>query len=126
MIFIISAHPEEDIKRLVDTYDLSTFITGIRGGAGPVDKVSFIKNLLAEKKLAPEEMVFVDDMNEIVALAENVGCWRIASTRGFCSYERLQAVRPDKVIRNLKGLQGFINLINHDELNRLKPSPPKT
>lgn len=125
MVFIVSAHPEEDIRRFIESYGLSGFVTGLRGGAGPTEKVSFMKTLLAERKIAPEEIILVDDMDVIMALAEDIGCWRIASARGFCSPKRLRLANPHKIARTLKSLQGFINLINHDKLNRLHPNPSK-
>jgi len=114
-VYITSAHHEEDLGRFIGNYGLAGFLTGIRGDARPLDKINFLECVISARGILPDELVFVDDMDEIISLAERVGCYRVASASGFCSYERLRNARPDKIIYHLKGLQGFINWIDFHE-----------
>ncbi len=110
--FIVSAHPEADIRRLLDSYGFSGFVTGVMGDTTPENKIEYLAYVMIDLGITVDETVFVDDMDEVLKLARPIGCYLVASARGYCSYERLLKAKPDKIIHNLKNLQGYINLID--------------
>lgn len=118
-VHIVSARPTEDICRLIDRYNLIRFITSVRGNATPERKILALASIIAARNILPDELVFVDDTDVTLEKARSIGCYRVASSRGYCSYERLAAARPDKIIHNLKKLQVFINLIHHSQPQNL-------
>ncbi len=111
--YIVSAHPSEDIELLLAKYGLTPFVKSVTGNASPEDKIGFIAGVIAAKQIEPDELMFVEDMDHTLELAATIGCYRVASARGYCSYERLVCAKPDKIIRNLKNLQGYINYIHY-------------
>ena len=113
--FIASAHPEADIRRMLDSYGFSGFVTGVMGDRTPESKIEYLAYVMVDLGITVEEMVFVDDMDEVLELAHPIGCYLVASASGYCSYERLLRVRPDRIIHNLRNLQNFINLIHYSE-----------
>lgn len=123
-IFIASARPEKEIRRLLKLYDLEEFVTRVHGNANPQVKASFIRTLIIDNNISPDELIFVDDSVDVIRAVRFINCYVVASARGFCSYERLDAANPHKIIRNLKNLQGFINLI--DEGERPRPQASST
>ncbi len=124
---IVSVHPDEDIKLLLAKYELASFVKSVTGNASPEDKILFVASIIALKQIDPDELMFVEDMDQTLELAATVGCYRVASARGFCSYERLVCAKPDKIIRNLKNLQGYINYIHysHEPVLPATDSPRK-
>ncbi|MFY9461620.1 MAG: HAD family hydrolase [Candidatus Sungiibacteriota bacterium] len=116
---IVSAHPRKDIELLLAEYGLASFVTSVTGHASPKDKIGFIAGIIAARQINPSELVFVEDMDQTLRLASIVGCYRVASARGYCSYKRLLKAKPDRIIHNLKNLQGFINLIHHSQPQNL-------
>lgn len=110
---IVSAHPTEDICRILSRYDLARFVTSVRGDTSPEGKIAFLTGIIATKGIAPDELIFVDDVDVALEAARSAGCYRVASARGYCSHERLLEARPDKIIRNFKNLQGYINFIHY-------------
>lgn len=121
--YIVSAHPMTDIGIELAKNDLLKFVAAIQGNASPQDKVAFLQNLVDGQSYSvkADELVFVDDMDTVLEVASSVGCYRVASARGYCSQERLLRVSPDKIIHNLKNLQGYIILIDELAKNKIPP-----
>ncbi|MDO8561055.1 MAG: HAD family hydrolase [bacterium] len=110
---VVSGHPKKDIERVLKLYGLDGMITNVKGGVSVPDKIQSLADVIIEKGITADELVFVDDMDEILKLAREIGCYVVGSARGFCSYTRLANAEPDKIMHNLKGLEGFINWIHH-------------
>ena len=116
---IVSAHPTEDIVDVLDEYNLKPWVMSVSGNSSPEQKIEILSTFITGRGIRPDELVFVDDIDATLESARRIGCYRVASARGYCSYERLLKARPDKIIRNLKNLQGFINLIHHSQPQNL-------
>lgn len=118
-LFIVSAHPTDDIRRILETCEVTHMVTELRGNLSFGGKIAFLKEVRRTRNIAPNEIVFVDDMDEPIARAREASVITVASARGYCSYARLLAAQPDRIIHDLFSLQRFLNLLNSENI-----SPP--
>lgn len=116
---VVSAHPTQDLIDFFDAYRLRSFISAITGGLKPAEKAQSVASLIKHARLQKDKVVYVDDMDTILAAVKRtVGCVTVGITRGYCSYERIAKVQPDKIASDLRKFQFFLNFIEHRALSR--------
>ena len=81
------------------------------------DKRKKIHEILRENHLAPEETLFIGDMEHDVAAAKHGGVHSCAVLTGYNTVEQLRAAEPDLIVEHLSELRGLL------ERNEF-PSPP--
>jgi phosphoglycolate phosphatase-like HAD superfamily hydrolase/ADP-ribose pyrophosphatase YjhB (NUDIX family) len=69
------------------------------------DKRKKIHELLSENELAPDETIFIGDMEHDIETARHGGIGSCAVLTGYNSYEQLRAAGPDLVVEHLGELR---------------------
>ena len=75
---------------------------------GVRDKREKIHDLLAENDLAPQETVFIGDMQHDIETARHGGIGSCAVLTGYNSVEQLRAARPDVIVEHLGELRQLL------------------
>lgn len=73
-----------------------------------MDKRLKIRDVLEENRLAPEETLFVGDMEHDIETARHGGVFSCAVLTGYNSLAQLRAANPDLVVEHLGELQGIL------------------
>ena len=104
--FLLSTvHPDHWATQSVRT-GLGGFID--RPYVGVWDKRQVIHQLLAENGLAPEETIFIGDMEHDIATAKHGGIGSVAVLTGFNKLDQLRAAKPDLIVEHLGELQTIL------------------
>jgi phosphoglycolate phosphatase-like HAD superfamily hydrolase/ADP-ribose pyrophosphatase YjhB (NUDIX family) len=72
------------------------------------DKRKKIHEILLENGLAPEETLFIGDMQHDIETARHGGVHSVAVLTGYNTLEQLRAVKPDLVVEHLGELQEIL------------------
>ena len=76
--------------------------------SGIADKRAKIAELLADHALAPEETVFIGDMEHDIETARHGGIHSVAVLTGYNSLTQLRAAQPDLVVEHLGELRAVL------------------
>ncbi|HYE32351.1 MAG TPA: HAD hydrolase-like protein [Methylomirabilota bacterium] len=105
-LFVLTAVPSEHFDRQARTMRFENFFE--KAYTGAVDKRKIIPTLLKEQDLAPEETLFVGDMQHDVETAKFGGTRSAAVLTGYNSLEQLRASSPDLVVEHLRELRELL------------------
>jgi len=72
------------------------------------DKREKIHELLRENQLAPEETLFIGDMEHDIATAKHGGVHSCAVLTGYNTVDQLRAAGPDLIVEHLSELRGLL------------------
>lgn len=75
---------------------------------GVRDKRVRITQVLKANKLAPDQTIFVGDMQHDIDAAKAGGVISCAVLTGYNTVEQLEAAGPDMIVRNLEELRGIL------------------
>lgn len=107
--YIASTHPQDDILKRLDELGIRELIADVQENNSIIaGKIAFIHQVLQVNTLDPSELMYVDDMDILLAKAKMIGCYLVGAANGFCSYERLVCVKPHHIIQNLSELPPFV------------------
>jgi len=70
-LYVASATPEEELRRIVEARDLTAFFTAVHGS--PRTKAEIVREILEGRGLSPEEVVFVGDAITDLQAARETG-----------------------------------------------------
>jgi phosphoglycolate phosphatase-like HAD superfamily hydrolase/ADP-ribose pyrophosphatase YjhB (NUDIX family) len=79
------------------------------------DKRKKIHEILRENNLAPDETLFIGDMEHDIATARHGGVHSCAVLTGYNTLEQLHAAQPDVIVEHLSELQAMLEK-NHFQL----------
>lgn len=96
-LHIASSNSVESISLFLETNDIKYFDL-IKGNSGMLGKSRIIKKIISEKKLLPEEVIYVGDEIRDVESARKVGIKSAAVTWGFNTKKVLEECEPDYLI----------------------------
>jgi len=82
------------------------------------DKRQKIHEILEENHLAPEETLFIGDMQHDIETARHGGIHSCAVLTGYNTLEQLRAAKPDVIVEHLRELRDIL------EQNELHLKPP--
>ena len=105
-----------------DHFKVQARVTGFgryleRPYLGVVDKTKMIHAILEENRLAPEETMFIGDMQHDIETAKHGGVHSCAVLTGYNELRQLRASEPDLIVEHLGELK------EHLEKNGLHPGP---
>ena len=100
-----------------DHFEVQASVTGFhqyldRPYAGVWDKSARIHEILAENQLAPDETLFVGDMQHDIETAKHGGVHSCAVLTGYNSIEQLRASEPDLIVEHLGELRDILERNN--------------
>ncbi|MDO9036437.1 MAG: HAD-IA family hydrolase [Methanoregula sp.] len=95
-LYIVSATPEEELRRIVDSRGLTQFFEGICGA--PTKKADHIQRIIREKNLSYGEALFVGDA---------VNDWDAARVSGIRFIGRIKTGDPNRFL-DLAGVEHII------------------
>jgi HAD superfamily hydrolase (TIGR01549 family) len=95
-LYIVSATPQDELRRIVDLRGISGFFTGTFGS--PEKKMDHIRRIIAENNLNPDGVFFVGDA---------VNDWDAAHKSGVRFIGRIKPGDPDR-FENLPGVEKTI------------------
>ena len=104
--FLLSAIHGDHFKEQCRLTGFDAFLerpyTGVR------DKREKIHEVLRENGLAPEETLFIGDMEHDIATAKHGGVHSCAVLTGYQTLEQLRAAKPDVIVEHLSELRGLL------------------
>src|SRR5205807_10565782 len=105
-----------------DHFAVQSAATGLGGYLdrpylGVWDKREKIHQILEENELAPDETMFIGDMQHDIETAQHGGIHSCAVLTGYNTLDQLRAANPDVVVEHLRELQ---EILEQNEMN-LKP-----
>lgn len=71
-MFLISATPQNELKKILRARLLAGYFKEIRGG--PINKVEVLEKIIFDKKITPDEMLYIGDSPEDQQVAKTLGC----------------------------------------------------
>jgi phosphoglycolate phosphatase len=72
------------------------------------DKADGVNKILTENDLNKEETIFIGDSNHEIEVGKLFGIKTLGVTWGFCPEERLKALNPDYLARNINELENIL------------------
>ncbi|MBI2546926.1 MAG: HAD family hydrolase [Candidatus Aenigmarchaeota archaeon] len=106
MIAVVSAQPEDHVRKEAVENGMSKFITRIIGEA--FEKSIHLRYLCEEFGTDPRNAVYVGDMVGDIQAAKMAGMMSVAITRGYNSEDILAVQKPDFIISELSELRGIV------------------
>lgn len=96
-----------------DHFKVQARVTGFgkfldRPYLGVVDKTKMIHAILEENKLAPEETMFIGDMQHDIETAKHGGVHSCAVLTGYNGLQQLRASEPDVIVEHLRELKEIL------------------
>lgn len=111
-VTILSAHPEEDLIRMLYALEIRHLIDDIRAGLSPEEKAKEACKIMQEGEYSPKELIVVDDSVPVLETMKPLGCHVFGSAYGHCSPNRIRAtVQSGFVLHDIRALQNKINRI---------------
>lgn len=71
-LFLVSATPSEELRKIVKLRKLSRYFKEIIGA--PINKVEVLKNILSVNRISADEMLYIGDSPEDQEIAKTLGC----------------------------------------------------
>jgi phosphoglycolate phosphatase-like HAD superfamily hydrolase len=105
-VFIASTVDGHTYERQANRFGLTGFIT--KPYIGIEDKTQKIHHILQENGLAPEQTMFVGDMEHDIEAGRHGGVRTCAVLTGYNHVEKLRAMNPDLICEHLGELQQWI------------------
>jgi phosphoglycolate phosphatase len=97
-----------------------------RAYLGVRDKCKVIHDILTDNKLAPDETIFIGDMQHDIETARHGGIGSCAVLTGYNSLSQLRAAEPDLIVEHLGELRAVLEANDmrlksaaHDETHRM-------
>jgi phosphoglycolate phosphatase-like HAD superfamily hydrolase/ADP-ribose pyrophosphatase YjhB (NUDIX family) len=113
--FLLSTIQREHFEAQSQVTGFSAFLD--RAYTGVLDKREKIHEILAENRLAPDETLFVGDMQHDIETARHGGIYSCAVLTGYNTLEQLREAKPDLIVEHLGELRRVLEQNNL----RLKP-----
>ena len=70
-MFLISATPHNELRKILKARLLTRYFKEIQGG--PINKVEVLKKIISDKKISPDEMLYIGDSPEDLQAAKTLG-----------------------------------------------------
>ena len=70
-IFLVSATPHNELKKILKARHLNRYFKEIHGG--PINKMEVLKKIISVKKISPDEMLYIGDSPEDLQAAKTLG-----------------------------------------------------
>jgi len=102
-VFVASSADVETYSLQMDRFGLADYVT--RPYLAIPDKTEQIHEILADNALAPQETLFVGDMEHDIAAGKAGGVRTCAVLTGYSPGDKLRAMQPDWVCEHLGELQ---------------------
>ena len=71
-MFLVSATPHNELKKILKARLLTRYFKEIQGG--PINKVGVLKKIISVKKISPNEILYIGDSPEDLQAAKTLGC----------------------------------------------------
>ena len=112
---------------LHDHFLVQSRVTGFnafldRPYTGVVDKRKKIHEILADNRLAPDETLFIGDMQHDIETAKHGGIHSCAVLTGYNTLEQLREMKPDLVVEHLGELRRILEQNNLSLISKLEKS----
>lgn len=88
---------------------------------GVWDKSEKIHEILRENRLAPDETLFIGDMQHDIETARHGGVHSCAVLTGYNTLQQLRGAKPDLIVEHLSELR---EILEKNDFHLLKPAPP--
>ena len=70
-MFLISATPHDELKKILKARLLTSYFEEVQGG--PIYKAEVLKKIISIKKISPDEMLYIGDSPEDLQTAKTIG-----------------------------------------------------
>jgi phosphoglycolate phosphatase-like HAD superfamily hydrolase len=71
-LYIVSATPQEELKRIISARQLTKYFKQVFG-TPPGNKIDYIKNILSSENIKPNEAIYIGDMLKDFEIAQETG-----------------------------------------------------
>jgi phosphoglycolate phosphatase len=105
-LFVLSTVHPEHYAAQADATGFGKYFERVY--AGVPDKQAKIQALLEENKLAPDQSLFIGDMQHDIETAKHGGVFSCAVLTGYTGLEQLRASQPDLIVEHLGELQHLL------------------
>lgn len=109
---IITSNSLENVTAFIKVNDLDNLFEFIYSGVTIFGKTTIINNVLKQKQIKPQEVIYVGDETRDIEASKKANIKVIAVTWGFNSQEVLAKQNPDFIIHHPSQLLEVINCIN--------------
>ncbi|MBW4627204.1 MAG: HAD-IA family hydrolase [Brasilonema octagenarum HA4186-MV1] len=109
---IITSNSLENVTAFIKVNDLDNLFEFISSGVTIFGKTTIINNVLKQKQIKPQEVIYVGDETRDIEASKKANIKVIAVTWGFNSEEVLAKQNPDFIIHHPSQLLEVINCIN--------------
>ncbi|MBP5975091.1 HAD-IA family hydrolase [Brasilonema sp. CT11] len=109
---IITSNSLENVTAFIKVNDLDNLFEFISSGVTIFGKTTIINNVLKQKQIKPQEVIYVGDETRDIEASKKANIKVIAVTWGFNSQEVLAKQNPDFIIHHPSQLLEVINCIN--------------
>ncbi len=106
---IITSNSKENVTRFLTINDLNHLFDFIYSGITIFGKTTIINNVLRQKQLKPQEVIYVGDETRDIEASKKANIQVIAVTWGFNSPEVLAKQNPDYLIQQPSELLEVMN-----------------
>jgi phosphoglycolate phosphatase len=101
---IITSNSQENVTQFLKSNDLDYLFEFIYSGVTIFGKTTIINNVLRQKQLKPQEVIYVGDETRDIEASKKANIKVIAVSWGFNSVEALAKEKPDFLIHQPKEL----------------------
>lgn len=105
---ILSSNSEQNVRAFLKNHGMESFFEFVQTTSRVWSKDSSLKKIFQEYGLAAEDVVYIGDELRDVTAARKINVKVIAVSWGFNSFDALQALAPDFIIRQPRELLELI------------------
>ncbi|NMG19602.1 HAD-IA family hydrolase [Brasilonema bromeliae] len=109
---IITSNSQDNVTDFIKVNDLDNLFEFIYSGVTIFGKTTIINNVLKQKQIKPQEVIYVGDETRDVEASKKANIKVIAVTWGFNSQEVLAKQNPDFLIHHPSQLLDVVRVIN--------------
>lgn len=104
---VLSSHPVENLKREAEEYEVTSFLSLIRGSAQ--NKVEGLQAVCEQLDTRPDSALFVGDTVYDIRAAKEAGLLPVGICTGYHTKERLEKEGPDLLLGCLSDLRDLFS-----------------
>lgn len=106
---ILTTNSEANIQKFIKLRGLKGLFDFVYGDIGIFGKTHALKKILKEKKLSPNEVIYIGDEIRDIDAAKKVGITSVAVSWGFNTHDFLARHNPNFLIDKPEGLLSILN-----------------
>lgn len=106
---IITSNSQDNVSEFLKINNLDNLFEFVYSGVTIFGKTTIINNVLRQKQLKPQEVIYVGDETRDIEASKKSNIKVVAVTWGFNSYEVLSRQKPDYLINHPRELLDVVN-----------------